>query len=176
MEITIKRIDRSMAGDLRLPNEPFPLCGRILPTYHGAWSYTVERFADADVGEMTFPDEPYDYDSLAENSFFVGAYADGVCVGLAIYQQSWNRYLYLYDLKVKADYRRLGIGRALIEEGKAIAAGQGYRGIYTQGQDNNLIACLFYLNAGFCIGGLDTMVYRGTRQEGKCDIVFYLDA
>lgn len=37
-------------------------------------------------------------------------------------------------------------------------------------------ACLFYLRYGFHIGGLDTEVYRGTRQEGKADILFYIDA
>ena len=48
--------------------------------------------------------------------------------------------------------------------------------MYTQGQDNNVGACLFYLHYGFHIGGLDMEVYRGTRQEGKADILFYLDA
>ncbi len=51
----------------------------------------------------------------------------------------------------------------------------GYNGIYTQGQDNNLGACLFYVKAGFYIGGLDTNVYKGTKQEGKSDIIFYYD-
>ena len=61
----------------------------------------------------------------------------------------------------------------LIEKSKQAAAEQGYLGIYTQGQDNNLGACLFYLNNGFVIGGLDTHVYNGTSQEGKSDILFY---
>lgn len=40
---------------------------------------------------------------------------------------------------------------------------------------NNLAACLFYIKCGFAIGGLDTNVYKGTKQEGKADIYFYLD-
>ncbi|MBR6607453.1 MAG: hypothetical protein IKK98_02130, partial [Oscillospiraceae bacterium] len=52
---------------------------------------------------------------------------------------------------------------------------QGCRSIYTQGQDNNLAACRFYLKHGFVIGGLDTMVYNGTSQQGKSDVIFYLD-
>ena len=58
----------------------------------------------------------------------------------------------------------------LMEKAKEVAAAQGYCGIYTQGQDNNPGACLFYLNSGFYIGGLDTNVYRHTKQEGKADI------
>ena len=48
-------------------------------------------------------------------------------------------------------------------------------GLYTIGQDNNLNACLFYLSCGFQIGGFDNKVYKGTSQEGKSDILFYLD-
>lgn len=41
--------------------------------------------------------------------------------------------------------------------------------------DNNLGACLFYIKRGFVIGGLNTNVYKGTKQEGKADIYFYCD-
>jgi len=64
----------------------------------------------------------------------------------------------------------------LIEEAAAWAKDHGKQGLYTIGQDNNVSACLFYLKAGFRIGGLDTEVYRGTAQEDKKDILFYLDA
>ena len=47
--------------------------------------------------------------------------------------------------------------------------------LFRSGQNNNLGACKFYIKAGFRIGGLDTEVYKGTSQEGKADILFYLD-
>lgn len=62
-----------------------------------------------------------------------------------------------------------------MEKAGELALAAGYRGVYTIAQDNNLAACLFYLKAGFAIGGLDTQVYQGTKQEGKADIVFYWD-
>ena len=91
-------------------------------------------------------------------------------------QPGFFRYLYLYDLKVCQAYRGQKIGALLIDKAREIALQQGYRGLYTQGQDNNVGVCLFYLHYGFHIGGLDTEVYRGTSQEGKADILFYLDA
>lgn len=176
MNFTVKRIGDDNCRDINIKNEPFSVYGRMIPSYDGEWSYTTLRFDEKDVFDMTFPDENYDYEKLKENSFFAGAYSEsGECVALAIYQRSWNRYLYLYDLKVNAEYRHSGVGKALIDEGKKIAYENGYSGIYTQGQDNNLTACLFYVNTGFKIGGLDTMVYKGTKQEGKSDIIFYLD-
>lgn len=83
--------------------------------------------------------------------------------------------MYLCDLKVNSACRRKGIAKALIEKACEIAKAQGYNGIWTICQDNNPGACLFYLNSGFRVGGLDTNVYKGTKQEGKSDILLYLD-
>lgn len=63
----------------------------------------------------------------------------------------------------------------MIAKAKEIAREKGYAGLYTQGQDNNPGACLFYLKTGFYIGGMDTNVYCHTKQEGKADIIFYCD-
>ena len=62
-----------------------------------------------------------------------------------------------------------------IQKAKELCKTYGYNGIYAICQDNNLLACLFYIKTGFRIGGLDTDVYKGTNQEGKSDIIFYLD-
>lgn len=77
----------------------------------------------------------------------------------------------MYDLKVNAEYRRRGIAKRLLDKAGEIALAEKYIGIYTQGQDNNLGACLFYIQSGFCIGGFDSN-NQGTKQEGKADIIF----
>ena len=172
MEIRV--IDREHKEDINIPNQPFPLFGRMIPRYDGkVWSYTVEKFPD--IEEMCFPDENYDYDAMQENTVFVGAYDGELCVGLAILQRAFFKYMYLYDLKVNREYRGKGVAGRLMDRACEIAREQGYKGIYTQGQDNNLGACLFYVKSGFVIGGLDTQVYKGTSQEGKADIIFYRD-
>ena len=62
-----------------------------------------------------------------------------------------------------------------MEKAKEVAKLRNYNGIYTRAQDNNLGACMFYLKNGFVIGGIDTLVYKGTSQEGKIDILFYTE-
>lgn len=172
--IEIKIIDSSHKADINIPNQPFPLFGRMIPSYtNETWNYTVEKFAGETA--MCFPDEAYDYEAMSENSTFIGAYDSNACIGLAVMQTGFFRYMYLYDLKVNREYRHKGVARLLLEKAKEIALSSGYSGIYTQGQDNNLGACLFYIKSGFYIGGLDTNVYKGTKQEGKSDIIFYLD-
>lgn len=174
--IEIHVIDSAHQADINLPNEPFPLFGRMVPSYgNGVWGYETVLFDQGEVSEMCFPDEHYDYDAMKEDSVFLGAYEDGVCVGLAVLRDAWFRYMYLCDLKVCRAGRGRGTAGALLKKAMEIALERGYSGLYTQGQDNNLAACLFYLKTGFRIGGLDTEVYRGTGQEGKADILFYWD-
>jgi len=124
---------------------------------------------------MCFPDENYDYDELAKNHVFIGAYDGERCVGLAILADHMFKYIYLDDLKVFQEYRKQGIGKALMEKAMEVAHQRNYNGIYTIGQDNNVSACKFYLKLGFEIGGFDNRIYRGTSQEHKANIFFYLD-
>ncbi|MBQ8552049.1 MAG: GNAT family N-acetyltransferase [Clostridia bacterium] len=176
MSIEIKLITRDDQADINIKNEPFKLYGMMKPSYiGGAWSYEVELVPENEISEMTFPDENYSFDAMSKEHIFVGAYDGAKCVGLAILRHSWNRYLYLYDLKVNSAVRGQGVGKRLIEASAEIARKHGYRGISTQAQDNNLAACFFYIKTGFVIGGIDTLVYNGTKQEGKSDILFYRD-
>lgn len=169
-------IDKEHSGDINLKNEPFSLYGKVVPTYSNEkWGYSIQLFPENEVTEMCFPDEGYDYDELAEDHVFIGAYDGGKCVGLAVLTDGIFKYMYLDDLKVSHEYRRQGVGRALMEKAMEIARQRNYNGIYTIGQDNNVSACKFYLKAGFEIGGFDNHVYRGTSQESKADIIFYLD-
>ena len=175
--IEIRRIAETTKNDINIPNEPFTLWGKMIPTYDGnKWAYTTEKFDENETSEMVFPDENYDFDLLKKECFFVGAYNEcGKCVGLAIYRRDLLKYLYLDDLKVCKEYRSRGIGMRLLDEGKKIAAENGYQGIFTIGQDNNLSACLFYIKSGFAIGGFNTHLYRGTKQANKSNVYFYID-
>lgn len=169
-------IDQEHSGDINLKNEPFSLYGKVVPTFvDGKWDYSIQRFPEEQVAEMCFPDENYDYDQLVKDHVFIGAYDGGNCVGLAILSDGMFQYMYLDDLKVFREYRKQGVGKALIEKALETARQRNYHGIYTIAQDNNVSACKFYLKMGFEIGGFDNRVYRGTSQEGKADIVFYLD-
>ena len=145
--IEIKRIHQSNKEDINIPNQPFLIFGRMVPHLdHGCWSYTVEKLDDG--SEMCFPDENYNYEEMKADSVFLGAYDGEKCVGLAVLRRGFLKYMYLYDLKVNKEYRRCGVGRKLIAEANNAALADGYRGIYTVGQDNNLAACLFYIKNG----------------------------
>lgn len=175
MEIRV--IGRENQEDIRLKNESFPLYGRLIPRLEkGVWSWTEALYPREEISRMCFPEENYDYDAMASNHVFLGAYLDGQCVGLAILAEDWFKYMYLEDLKVSSAYRRRGVGAALVREALRVAQTRNYNGIYAICQDNNLDACRFYLGTGFAIGGFDNRIYRGTNQADKANIFFYLDS
>lgn len=170
----IRYIDKAHSKDINIPNEPFQIRGRMIVTYDGTKRNHEEKFSPIEeMTEMKFPDENYNFDKM-KNYVFIGAYERETCVGLAILTDTFKSCLYLYDLKVNKDMRKQGIGKKLIKASYEHAIKNGYSGLYTTGQDNNLNACLFYLACGFEIGGLDTLSYKNTKQEGKQDITFYL--
>ena len=172
--IEIRIIDKEHSEDINIPNEPFELFGRMIPSYlNEKWSYTAEYFSDTK--QMCFPNENYSYDAMSGDCVFIGAYDGEKCIGLAIMQKHYFKYMYLYDLKVNREYRGKDVASKLMEKARQTAYECGYNGIFTVGQDNNLRACLFYIKNGFKIGGLNTKVYQGTPQEDKKDIYFYLD-
>ena len=170
--VEIRHITEENKQDLNLPNDPFRMPGRLIPALeNGIWTYREELFETPKA--MRFPDENYDFQQYSRGGFLLGAYEDGVCLGIGIFREEFWKYVYVYDLKVRTDARGRGIGRMLVEAGMAEARARGYRGLYLYAQDNNLNACRFYLKAGFEIGGFDNRRYRGTSQEGTADIIFY---
>lgn len=174
--IEIREITAEHKADICVPNDPFPLWGRMIPSYcDEIWSYTVRELPEEQRSEMCFPDGNYDFDEMCTKTTFLGAYDGDTCIGVLLLEKAFFKYLYISDLSIRRAYRRRGVGKRLIEAAMQIARERNNRGIYLTAQDNNLSACLFYANNGFRIGGLDTEVYNGTSQEGKHDILFYRD-
>lgn len=170
--ITYRKITSERSQDLLLPNEPFVLDGKLIVSrINNQWSY--ETIMHENNTTMTFPNENYTFEDIDKKGFAVGAYRGEMCVGIAIYEFNWNRFLYLMDLKVNSQYRKKGIASELIKVGQHYAEELEYQGLYTIAQDNNLAACKFYLKQNFVIGGLNTMDYHHTSQQGKADIYFY---
>ena len=170
----VHRIDASCRDALCLPNDPFLMPGRLIVSVQdGVWGYREQLFPEPK--SMVFPEEAYDLTQIDADGGAFGAYENGHCVGIAVYQKHFFAYLHLLDLKVSASARGKGAGKALLKAGEGFARELGYRGIFLEAQDDNLEACRFYLHCGFQIGGFNNRVYHGTSQEGKSDILFYYD-
>ena len=86
----IRFIDEKHAADINIPNEPFPIRGRMVITYNGdRWEHTEKLLPSEQIEEMTFPDENYNYHEM-KDYVFIGAYEGANCIGLAILTPVFN--------------------------------------------------------------------------------------
>lgn len=171
--INVERITNKNQNALELPNEKFELYGKLIVTReNNIWNY---HEVSTETESMIFPDENYQLELINQKGFALGAFENNKCVGLAIFENNWNKYLYLSDLKIASSHRRKNIATKLLDAATSEAKENQICGIYTIAQDNNLSANRFYLRYGFEIGGLNTKNYNFTNQKGKYDIYYYLD-
>lgn len=111
--IEIKKITVNNKNDINLPNQPFKIQGKLIPSLNnGKWDYKIQEFAK--ISQQCFPNENYQYNS---NLIYIGDYDNSRYIGLAIFSKSMFNYLYLDDLKIDIDYRRRHIGNQLIDAG-----------------------------------------------------------
>ena len=92
-----------------------------------------------------------------EEGIVLVAEHDGQLVALAV-AQPWveNKALRLIDLRVDYDFRRQGLGTALLYQLIARARDSQMRAVTARTLTNNFPAAQFLLKAGFDLGGVDT--------------------
>jgi ribosomal protein S18 acetylase RimI-like enzyme len=124
----------------------------------------IKRYPLDQVGFNTYIDHP---DKVAYL-----AYLDGQVAGQMRVCRYWNRYAYIEDIVVDNQFRRRGIGRALIQQAIQWANEQQLAGVMLETQNNNLAACRLYESCGFRLGGIDRFLYQGL-QPGTDEIALY---
>lgn len=78
------------------------------------------------------------------------------------------------DLSIDSQYRRVGIGKKLMDSAVAWCKEQKFSGIALETQDNNLQACRFYTKYGFELCGINTQKYALTEYKDETALYFYL--
>jgi len=113
--------------------------------------------------QKRYPIEAIDYSNYIDNpnqKLFLAS-IENVIAGQVRLRQNWNNYCYIEDLVVDSKFRRMGIGKTLIQAAIDWAKGKRYAGIMLETQNNNVAACLFYSSCGFELAGFDKRLYRG---------------
>lgn len=82
----------------------------------------------------------------------------------------------LWDIRVHDDYKRRGIGKELFARGVRWAAGEGFRQIKIECQNNNIPACKFYRDQGAVLSAINEYAYYGDPKiRGEVQLIWYLD-
>ncbi|MFN8673066.1 MAG: GNAT family N-acetyltransferase [Candidatus Sericytochromatia bacterium] len=111
-----------------------------------------------------YPEEELKIDKYidSEDKIVYFAFYHNEIVGQIVFSKSWNNYGYIEDIRVNNNFRKMGIGKLLINKAKEWAIDKNYLGLSLETQNNNTEACKFYEKCGFEIGGFDKYLYKNT--------------
>lgn len=164
--------------DANHANQPFEVIGLLKPQFSGGvWSWSEELFDRP--RWKRFPDydeEFYDLHIDNPNKGAYLAYDQGECIGQLVLRADWNGYAFIEDICVARAARGRGVGTALMETAVRWARERELSGLALETQDNNLLACRFYIKRGFQIGGVNTLFYRNCPEPSchETAIFWYL--
>jgi streptothricin acetyltransferase len=131
------------------PQEAFEIIGRLVPKYDGKeWSIS-ETLLDTPYMK-TYPNDVFDSKMYIDNpneAAFI-AMLDGLRVGSIRVGRRWNKNAFIDDLVVDIIHRGRGVGTMLMDAAVNWGKENDYHGISLETQDNNLLACRFYLKYG----------------------------
>jgi streptothricin acetyltransferase len=175
MEITIREIDEHTIHSVNRCDGAFTVDSKlVLHAENGIIGYSIVKVQPY---QKRYPIEEVDYASYASDPdktiFF--ADVDGQLAGLVRLLKHWNAYAYIDDLVVDARFRKLGLGRALVERVVDWAKGRGFPGVMLETQNNNVAACRLYESCGFELGGFDRCLYKGlNRMTDEIALYWYM--
>jgi ribosomal protein S18 acetylase RimI-like enzyme len=165
MNITLREIDEDTLHDVNQCDAAFTVESKlVLHAENGVIRYSVVR---VEPYRKQYVLEEKDYPSYISNPdknvYF--AYADGHLAGQITITKHWNAYAWIDDFAVDVEFRRHGIGRALMQKAVDWAKGRHLPGIMLETQDVNVPACRFYEKFGFTLRGFDTHLYKGLNPS-----------
>ena len=172
MHITIQQIDERNFDDVNRCDGTFTVDSRLVVyAENDIIRYTIINVPPY---QKHYPPEELDYPTYLhdpDKAIFC-AYVDGQLAGQVIVRKYWNRYAYIDDIAVDAGFRRLGVGRALLQHAVAWARDRQTAGVMLETQNNNVAACRLYASCGFQLGGFDRCLYQGLHP-GTEEIALY---
>ena len=161
MQITIRELDHDNLQDVNKCDGTFTVHSKlVLHAADGVISYSV---VSIEPYQKRYIFEEKDYPSYIGNPdktvYF--AYIEGQLAGQIDVSKHWKAYAWIGDFFVDLEFRRHGIGHAMMEKAVDWAKARNLPGIMLETQDVNVQACRFYENFGFRLYGFDTYLYKG---------------
>jgi len=161
--------------------------GRVMTGYKTSRKYMIEKTETPELTTITmwltslaepyvkdFPHPPAEmdrYQQIIKQGTSLGAYEGDRLVGLAIAEaRDWNRSLWVWELGVENEHRRIGIGTKLVDALTCLARDLKLRVIVCETQNTNVAAIVFYRKTGFEIDGIDLSYYTNKDLMGEVAI------
>jgi streptothricin acetyltransferase len=176
IEISIQQLTAANQADLNRCDDSF--------TVEGELADFRLRAEDGRIGHAVRAVTPYSKcygPEIHDAQSYIGqpdraawlAYVDGQVAGQILVKEHWNRFANIWSIRVDPPFRRLGVGRRLMEQAVRWTRERGLPGVVLETQNINLAACRFYESCGFTLRGLDTYLYRGIEPDTREIALFY---
>ena len=169
MDIIIEKINNENISVINQFEDWFIVDSQLSLNFTGEEiDYTIKKIPSY---KRPFPEEveevDIDYNGYIdkEDKTVYLAYINNQIVGQLVLRRNWNNYAYIEELKVDSNFRRLGIGKALLATAKAWTIEKDLPGIMLETQNDNVAACKFYEDNGFSIKGFDFNLYKGINKR-----------
>ncbi|HEY93609.1 MAG TPA: GNAT family N-acetyltransferase [Dehalococcoidia bacterium] len=172
--IKIFEITSDNIGDVNTSDTTYEIKARIVPEINNdVISYSIEEIYPAYL--KTYEEDDIDHTSYIDNpdKVIFLAYINGKHAGQIVLRKNWNIFAYIEDIRVSSDYRRRGIGIALLNKAEEWATKGGMPGIMLETQDVNVPACRLYEKAGYILGGVDKKLYGATEKYAHETALFW---
>lgn len=114
-----------------------------------------------------------------QGSAAYGFFEDGAAAPVAVIEtwaEEWSNRLRVTELWVAEGYRRMGLGRRLMEKAKEQAVREKRRAVILETQSCNVPAIAFYLAQGFELIGFDKCCYSNddaARKEVRLELGWF---
>jgi ribosomal protein S18 acetylase RimI-like enzyme len=139
----------------------------VIPqTTEKGWTITLEKRPFASTYRKHLEQDLFD--EYKNDIECYAAYRDGQEVGvMAMGHVQWNNTARISDIYITPSYKRLGIGRQLMQFAIERARELGARLVVLETQTSNYPAIEFYKKCGFQLIAVDTMSYSNEDLEKK---------
>lgn len=169
MDIIIEKINNDNVSVVNQFENWFIVDSRLSLNFTGkVIDYTVEQIPGF---KKVYTEEDYelDYNEYIdkEDKIVYLAYINYQIVGQIVLRKNWNNYAYIEDIRVDSNFRKLGIGKTLLEAAKRWTIEKRLPGIMISTKNDNVAACRFYEDNGFTIGGFDFNLYKGIDKKNS---------
>ena len=172
VDFIIKELDKSLLKDISRINNEFDIDSKLIVSLDNdcltyttvSVPYHTKRLSQDEYDYTGYPDDP-------EKTAFLAYVSDRVA-GELVMRKNWNRLGLVEWIAVDRNFRRIGIGKALISHAIRWAKDKNLPGIMLETQDTNVGACRFYESCGFVLKGFDTSLYAASEYYSD-DIALY---
>jgi len=171
METTIRKIDRQESSQTTSFSRKSRVTSRlVLGIENEKLTYTIVPVEPYE-RDVHAEDTDYGFDEAGPTVFF--AEADGKLAGRIKMLKWWNQFAYVDDIVINPEFRGMGIGRKLLEQGIQWARENNFPGIMLETQDDNVPACELYQSCGFVLSGFDRNVYKAITPNTKVTALYW---